>query len=200
MGRIRWVRFALAVIVVVATATAGCGSDGGTDVDASAPTPSVPAAAAPPGPSGPTIPGPGDATTQAQAAADAAMTWVGEAYRLLTRDGKVSDAGLRQLAAGYSGRALAAEARVYRQYGSDPSALSTFPANPVLEVDGVIDQAPGCFVVRARFDENPILAFPVDSAGIDVVAVLRERDGFWKISTLARSTAAADERIDCSTT
>ncbi len=89
---------------------------------------------------------------------------------------------------------------MYRQYGRDVSALSSSPRDPVLAVRAVTESSTGCFVVLAVFDENPLLAFPTESEGIDVVAVLRDRGGFWKVTALTRSVPGADGRIDCATT
>jgi hypothetical protein len=163
-----------------------------TDTVASVTTPAT-------GP-GPTIPrGRSDDQLAAQSAADSAMIWVGQAYRELARAGELTDVGLRNLNAGYTGRAYAAERDVYREYAKNPSALAAAPQNPVLYVERVREVRPTCFVVQAEFDEDPILAFPTGS-GQKVVAVLRLDDGFWRITTFARSEAEDSSRIDCETT
>jgi hypothetical protein len=198
----------MVVLAAISGVAGACGSGGGDDSSSTAPAvdpaivaPAPTPAAVPPGETpGPTIPGASELVVEAQSAADAAMVWVGEAYRLLAGEGRVSEAGLAQLSAAYAGRALAAETAVYRQYGKDVSALASSPAAPLLEVVAVGERQPGCYVVRARFDENPILAFPVESGGIEVIAVLRRRDGFWKVAVLARSSRELDGRIDCTTT
>jgi hypothetical protein len=149
---------------------------------------------------GPTIPkGRGDQEIAAQAAADAAMVWVGEAYRELSRAGEVTDAGLRGLNAGYTGRAYLAERDVYREYGKNPSALAATPDNPILYIGRVRQSRPTCFVVQAEFDESPLLAFPTGEEQ-KVIAVLRLEDGFWRIATLTRSDTGDSRDIDCETT
>jgi hypothetical protein len=149
---------------------------------------------------GPTIPkGRSSEQLAAQSAADAAMIWVGQAYRELSRAGEVTDVGLRNLSAAYSGRAFAAERDVYREYAKNPSALAASPENPTLYIDRVREARPSCFVVQAEFDEGPLLAFPT-GAGEPVVAVLRLEDGFWRITALTRSDTEDVSRIDCETT
>jgi hypothetical protein len=201
--------FISALIFSISIVASACGSD--ATVSASQDSPAVPtvdgvAIGAPPssvGPSaapGPTVPRRDTPQQQAaQDAANAAMVWVGEAYRTLVRDGAMTDGGVRQLSGAYDGRALRAETAVYREYARDVNALAKVPGDPLLLVDRVQIAQPRCYVVSATFDENPILAFPTDS-GISVVAVLREQDGFWKITTLTRDPGRdRNERIDCAT-
>ncbi len=120
-------RVALVGVATAALALGACSNDPTTPAAASGldtrpavtVAPSGPAASAVVTPApGPTLPGAGGTGEEqpdvaaAQRAADSAMSWVGQAYRQLVRDGEVSDVGLRQLAGAYDGRALRAETDV----------------------------------------------------------------------------------------
>lgn len=137
-----------------------------------------------------------DPVAQAQIVATVAMVSMGEAYRTLSKAKRTSGTGDDWLALAFSGTALTVEKANLRDMARSRSSLAATPGDPVLTVVAVDEQRAGCRVIRAVFDDRPLLAFPTSAAGVNVMLRL-ERTDRWRIAILAAQVKVGVRPLTC---
>lgn len=139
---------------------------------------------------------PTDPVMQAQVVATVAMVSMGEAYRTLSKTKRVTGPGNDWLALAFSGTALTAEKANLRDMARSRSSLAASPGDPVLTVLAVDERRAGCQVIRATFDDRPLLAFPTSGSGVAVVLRL-ERSDRWRIAVLVAQARVGARPVTC---
>ncbi len=137
-----------------------------------------------------------DPVAQAQVVATVAMVSMGEAYRTLSKAKRITGPGDDWLALAFSGTALTAEKANLRDMGRSRSSLAATPGDPVLTVVAVDEHRAGCQVIRAVFDDRPLLAFPTSGSGVTVVLRL-ERTDRWRIAVLVARAKVGARPLTC---
>jgi hypothetical protein len=189
---VRWCRSittSIAVVAVVgplvAASLAGCAAQVVPTIDTELPETTVPA---------------GDAAKfRVQAYATQSMAAMGDAYRQAIKDNEVSDSAMVLLGDGFSANARDAEEANLRDAIQSRNSLARVPGDPELLIDIVTDQADGCYIVEAAFDDRPLLAFPTAIRGIPVVARFRlnSTDEIWRIDELISAVRADENPLRC---
>ena len=137
-----------------------------------------------------------DPVAQAQVVATVAMVSMGEAYRTLATAKRTTGPSDDWLALAFSGTALTAEKANLRDMARSPSSLAATPGDPVLSVVAVDEHRAGCQVIRAVFDDRPLLAFPTSGSGVKVVLRL-ERTDRWRIAVLVAQAKVGSRPLTC---
>ncbi len=146
-----------------------------------------------------TVPEGDNAVAQMQSYATGSMAALGDAYRQAIKDNEVSPPVLLLIADGFFGTAREAEEANLRDAIEARNSLARVPGDPELLIDIVTDQAEGCFIAEAIFDDRPLLAFPTAIKGIPVVVRIRfnPNDELWRIDELISALKADDNPLRC---
>jgi hypothetical protein len=146
-----------------------------------------------------TVPLGNEAMAQMQEYVTASMAALGDAYRQAIKDEEVSPAVLLLIADGFFGTAREAEEANLRDAIESRNSLARVPGDPELTVDIVTDQAEGCYIAEAVFDDRPLLAFPTAIQGIGVVVRVRlnPADELWRVDELISAAAADENPLRC---
>jgi hypothetical protein len=146
-----------------------------------------------------TVPEGDAAVARVQEYAEGSMAALGDAYRQAIKDNEIGPPALLLLADGFFGNAREAEEANLRDAIESRNSLARVPGDPELLIDIVTDQAEGCFIAEAVFDDRPLLAFPTAIQGIDVLVRFRmnPNDEIWRIDELISAVRADNNPLRC---